>query len=282
MKTHRAFQVTSWLIGGCGLFLGSKPIAASAVESTVGVTAVSSQVNKEYVRATLPDGSIRPEEYAFGEGGRSDAPFRDASIQKLSFMDVARVISTQLKNQSYIPAKSLDSEKLLIMLYWGTTTRPDEVSTTSGHVFNASGNGAMLYMDNIQRDLLDYKNAKILGYNIEGTIESDFGNFFTTSGMTGLLQAELISELEDNRYFVVLMAYDFQLLRRQNKHKMLWQTRFSINEAQNHFDRALPAMAQYASRYFGQDSHGLLRTHVPDGQVKVGEPKSVGETGMPE
>lgn len=277
MKTHRPLRGAAWLVGGCGLFLASKLVAASAVESTVGITAVSSQVNKEYVRATLPDGSVQPEEYAFGEGGRLDAPFRDASIEKLSFKDVAGVISAQLRSQHYIPAKSLNSEKLLIMLYWGTTTRPDEVSTTSGHAFSATGNGGMLAMDNIQRDLLDFKNAKILGYNAEATIQSDFGNFLTTSGMTGLLQAELISELEDNRYFVVLMAYDFQLLRRQNKHKMLWQTRFSINEAQNHFDRALPAMAQYASRYFGQDSHGLLRTHVPDGQVKVGEPKSVGE-----
>jgi hypothetical protein len=275
-------QVASCLIGSCGLLLGSPLVAASGSEATVGITAVSAQVDRDYVRATLPDGSIQPEEYAFGEGGRIDAPFRDASIQKLGFMDVARVISAQLRKQRYIPAKSLNSEKLLIMLYWGTTTRPDEVSTTSGHVFSAAGAGAMLYMDNIQRDLLDFKNAKILGYNAEGTIQSDFGNFFTTSGMTGLLQAELVSELEDNRYFVVLMAYDFQLLRRQNKHKMLWQTRFSINEAQNHFDRALPAMAQYASRYFGQDSHGLLRTHVPDGQVSVGEPKTVGEAGAPE
>jgi hypothetical protein len=270
------------LIGGCGLFLGTALVAAPASETTVGITAVSSQVDKDYVRATLPDGSVKPEEYAFGEGGRLDAPFRDASIQKLSFMDVAGVISAQLRNQRYIPAKSLNSERLLIMLYWGTTTRPDEVSTTSGHVFSAAGNGTMLSMDNVQRDLLDYKNAKILGYNAERTIQSDFGNFFTASGMTGLLQAELVSELEDNRYFVVLMAYDFQLLRRQNKHKMLWQTRFSINEAQNHFDRALPAMAQYASRYFGQDSHGLLRTHVPDGKVSVGEPKTVGEPGTPE
>jgi hypothetical protein len=282
MKTHPTFQVSAWLIGGCALFLTLGSVTASAVESTVGITAVSSQVSKEYVRATLPDGSVQPEEYAFGEGGRLDAPFRDASIQKLGFMDVARVISAQLKNQSYIPAKSLNSEKLLIMLYWGTTTRPDEVSTTSGHAFSAAGNGGLLALGNVQRDILDYKNAKILGYNAEGTIQSDFGNFFTTSGMTGLLQSELISELEDNRYFVVLMAYDFQLLRRQNKHRMLWQTRFSINEAQNHFDRALPAMAQYASRYFGQDSHGLLRTHVPDGQVKVGEPKTIGDPGVPE
>jgi len=45
----------------------------------------------------------------------------------------------------------------------------------------------MMYLDTMQRDLLDYKNAKILGYDSEESIESDFGNFFTVSGMPGLL-----------------------------------------------------------------------------------------------
>jgi len=45
----------------------------------------------------------------------------------------------------------------------------------------------MMYLDTMQRDLLDYKNAKILGYDSEESIESDFGNFFTVSGTPGLL-----------------------------------------------------------------------------------------------
>ena len=71
---------------------------------------------------------------------------------------------------------------------------------------------------------------------------------------------------------MVLMAYDFQLLWKQRRHKLLWETRFSINERSNQFDRALPAMAQYASRYFGQASNGLLRMRVPEGNVEVHEP----------
>jgi hypothetical protein len=62
------------------------------------------------------------------------------------------------------------------------------------------------------------------------------------------------------------LAHDFQVFRKENRHKLLWETRFNINEPHNHFDKALPVMAQYASRYFGQDSHSLLRTQVPEGK----------------
>jgi hypothetical protein len=36
-------------------------------------------------------------------------------------------------------------------------------------------------------------------------------------------------------------------------------------------------MAQYASKYFGQDSHGLVRRDVPLGRVDIGRMESLGE-----
>jgi hypothetical protein len=68
------------------------------------------------------------------------------------------------------------------------------------------------------------------------------------------------------------MAYDFQLLWKEKKHKLLWETRFSISERRNQFDKALPIMARYASQYFGQASNGLVRTRVPEGNVDIKEP----------
>jgi hypothetical protein len=46
----------------------------------------------------------------------------------------------------------------------------------------------------------------------------------------------------------------------------------------NHnFIKDLPAMAEYASTFFGQDSHGLLRKGMPQGLVNIGPIKSLGE-----
>jgi len=35
-------------------------------------------------------------------------------------------------------------------------------------------------------------------------------------------------------------------------------------------------MAQYASTYFGQDSHGLTHKPLPEGQVEIGDLKNLG------
>ena len=237
------------------------------------MTAVASRVSPDYVRARLPDGSIQPEEYGFGDGGRLEGASRDPSAEKVAFMDIVHVLVGPLAEQKYVPAGGQESERLLIVVFWGTTIVADPLNRSIGYT---SGNVAMMDLDAKQRAILDYKNAKILGYDTDQMIQSDFGNFFTNTGIPGLLHSELMSELEESRYFVVLMAYDFQAFRKGTKHK-LWETRFSINEPGNHFDKALPAMAQYASAYFGQDSHGLLRRPVPEGRVDVGEPKALGE-----
>ncbi len=277
------------------------PLIAGAGDAAQGITAVSSRVSKDYVRTKLPDGSFQPEEYAFGNGGRFDGPFRDASINKLTFLDVARMIAVPLKAQNYLPARDLKTEKLLIMLHWGTTSTPDAFSTSDGNLqyqgfeetasINATGSPAQvrnalmarqaalnsatlqLSMENMQRDQIDFRNASMLGYDSEGLIGTDWGKWKPHPGYPSadLYRDALIADIEESRYFVVLIAYDFQLYRDQKKLKALWETRFSIDEARNDFDKALPAMAQYASIYFGQDSHGLVRKRIPEGQVNVGE-----------
>ena len=272
MNAPRMLQPIAWLLTGFGTTLDAQPVAAPAVEGAVGITTVSSRVSKEYVRTKLPDGSFQAEEYAFGDGGRYNGPFHDASIDKLKFLDIARVIAGPLAAQNYRPAKNLNTEKLLIMVYWGTTVTGASSSRT------VPGNGPSHLQSD---DPIDVRNAMMLGYDSEGLIGTEYGTFIGHVGPTGSYRDELMSEIEENRYFVVLLAYDFQEFRKEKKHKLLWETRFSINEQSNDFDKALPLMAQYASRYFGQDSHGLLRTQVPEGRVKVGEPKSLGEVEKP-
>lgn len=309
MITRQALHVTFWLLGGCGPLLNAEPVVSPPVDATVGVTAVSSRVSKDYVRTKLPDGSYQPEEYAFGNGGRYDGPFRDPSIDKLSFLDVAQVIAVPLKAQNYLPARGLKTEKLLIMVHWGTTIVPDPASTWEGSMElhdafhtatispaggaaaartagaamqNAYANAnAQLSMEIGQREQVDSMNARMLGYESEGLIGTDYGNLIEHTGVTGLHRDELLNEIEETRYFVVLVAYDFQVYLKQKKLKALWEARFSINEPHNDFAKALPVMAQYASRYFGQDSHGLLRTKVPEGKVLIGEPRSLGEVEAP-
>jgi len=132
---------------------------------------------------------------------------------------------------------------------------------------------AAVAAENRLREQQDYLNVKMLGYDSwwDSTDGDKRGTAFEYD------RKDLLDEIEDHRYFVVLMAYDFQLLWKEKKHKLLWETRFSISERNNQFDKALPLMAAYASQYFGRASDGLLRTRVPAGRVDIGEVKSLGE-----
>lgn len=292
-----------WLLACVGVLLVLKtPLCAE--DGINGITAVSARVAKGYARTKLSDGSYQPESYAFGEGGYWGGELKDLTIDKLKFIDVARVISAPLASQKYLPARDPKKTRLLIMVYWGTTAVPppyqdDTLYQNFQHaieeyrILMASGAAdeamnvyyaglVQLNIENGIRDRLDYKNAKMLGYDTEfsSLVATDYGEHIKQTAL-GVEQRDQVAEIEDHRYFVVLMAYDFRLMWKEKKHKLLWETRFSINESHNAFDKALPVMAQFASRYFGQATGGILRTRIQDGRVDIGELKSLGEVEAP-
>jgi hypothetical protein len=134
----------------------------------------------------------------------------------------------------------------------------------------------MLSMVNEQRDQTDFATAKLLGYDSDDAVGTEFGNYIRGTALHAR-RDDLVSELEDNRYFVVLMAYDFQLLWKQKKHKLLWETRFSVRQRSHAFDKDLAGMAHFASQYFGQNTNGLVRKRIPLGRVEIGNLESLGE-----
>jgi len=294
---HRVLQAPGLVIVA---FFVANLATLRAVEGAEGITAVSSRVSKDYVRAKLADGSYQPEEYAFGNGGDYGGPIHDDTIDKMSFTDIAKLIAGPLADQKYIPSRDPAKTKLVIMVYWGTTDVPEAISTTNAYQnyqlalqeYNEilAGNKSywaqnaadavlsaglvQLNWENNRRDKIDYKNADLLGYNSPDgrqLIGTARGNQMEFTALRGA-RNDLVSEIEGNRYFVVLMAYDFQVLWKQKKHRLLWETRLSINQPRNDFGKALPAMAKFASSFFGQASHGLVRQANRGGNVKVGEP----------
>jgi hypothetical protein len=276
------------------------------------ITAVSGRTSPDYVRTRQADGSFAPESYAFGKGGTWSGAMEDLSIDRMTFLGVAHVIAVPLASKNYLPSRDPKSAKLLIMVYWGTTHAPENASgsnaylrasnvmrfwKTGGPGFPPPGaRGVMIKAvtassgmpslgetllesqamsaveaENRMRDKEDALNASMLGYD---SWWLQTANYKDTP--LDIFRQDMLDELENDRYFVVLMAYDFQIMWKQKKHKLLWETRFSVRQRHHDFDKDLPAMAQYASRFFGQDSQGLVRESVPFGHVDIGELKSLG------
>jgi hypothetical protein len=116
-----------------------------------------------------------------------------------------------------------------------------------------------------QDALTDSRNAAILGY----------ADTILSKKPVDRPLKELITELEQHRYYVVLLAYDYRTARQYGQHKLLWEARFSIPGRGNDFEKSIAAMALAASNYFGRDSNGLVHSNLKEGRVEVGEPKAL-------
>ena len=125
------------------------------------------------------------------------------------------------------------------------------------------------------RDQVNSRNASLLGYDAW---------WDSMDGLKGTplehRRQDMIDELEHDRYFVILMAYDFQAMWKQKKHNLLWETRFSVQQRGVEFDKQLMTMAKSASQYFGQDTRGLVRKDIPVGHVEIGDVQSLGPVAV--
>jgi hypothetical protein len=283
--------------------------------SAENAVAFSTKLSNGYVRKKLPDGSFKVETYAFGEGDDWGGARVDASMDRMKFMDVARVIAVPLAARNYLPSPDQKTTDLLIMVYWGTTRAPEHASDTNtlqmaqdaeriqnqaaqatndalGHEGAAHGNpndakvakinqasadadfrAALegLQAEDQRRENDDAKTVALLGFD-SWWLKTEQAS---GGGERALRKKDMLDELEEDRYFVVLMAYDFQAMTKKRS-KLLWEAHISIREHSNEFDKRLLAMVTEASPFFGADSRGLQHQVLPEGNVEVGPVRSLG------
>jgi len=291
--------------------LGLTPAAPTRAAGEI--TAIFSQTSPGYVRAKGPGGSFLPETYTLGDGGCLPGATPDPSIERLNFIDLAKLVTGPLEAQNYrpVPDRDPNKTKLLVMIYWGTTRGaagamgsaatqalqdgtqalaapppPPPPPTAGGPmthtadpstVMQSAREGAVstalatVALEDRQREEATLRNAQLLGYDSE--LGPSAGGF----GAAERRRADLITELEEDRYFIVLMAYDFDELWKHRRHKLLWVTRFSVRARGTNFGAVAAAMVLQASAYFGRSSGGLLRDALPAGRVDIGAVRSLGE-----
>ena len=261
------------------------------------LTAVYSRASKDYARVQKPDGSFQQEGYVFKEGGNFGGPRVDATMDKLNFDDISKVLVGPLAAQGYVQSEDPRATKLLILVYWGTTIVPDDLNPRDRREsaqLNAEGliagdsvkgsNGAAAAVNQEHLQSLMQQSAAFSNMEASQDAQTDAASANILGYTDEILRTRtrdprmvtLKEEIERDRYYVVLLAYDYMAARRYGQHDLLWETRFSIQEQGNDFEQAFPLMASIAGKYFGQESHGLIHTNLGEGHVEVGELKSLG------
>lgn len=297
---RRAFSIQ----GAAVLLLAVLAATARAAEDDSEITAVFATVHNGYTRTKLPDGTFATETYSFGEGGFTGTATKDKSVDEQDFRKIAGSIAPGLARQGYVASFDAEKTQLLVLVYWGTTGTdqdaaggydlgpapitpppPPPVTVSAGPggatvsappapvpTINSqqAAYDAMVSAQDRRRDKDNLRNAHILGFD-EALAQ-------TSSQPGSRRHQDLVSEIEDTRYFVVLRAFDFQALWKEKKHKLLWEVHYSLRARNHRFDQSLDAMTRLASRYFGQASGGLVRQEVPLGRVRLGDTIFKGES----
>ena len=251
---------------------------------------VSATAAPEYRRTKGPDG-VLPESYVFSPGIHFGGATRDATQEKMPFLSIAKTLAAGLARQRYLPAIEAEKANLVIVVHWGTTeTYEDPNRQTNLESLNkeladyiaaiqangmASPGALNALLSNQETDATRQQqflnaNAELLGYKRSLLKEGE--RLFSSEE-----EITMRSELAEERYFVVLMAYDYQLLKKEKKPRLLWVTRMSVRSPGNNFAEAVPGMTRVAADFFGQQHEDLTRvqTKLPEGKVEIGEVKVV-------
>jgi len=125
-------------------------------------------------------------------------------------------------------------------------------------------------LENAQNKTND-SNARLLGYVDELSDRNDASRF----AGAGAGYDDLVSDLQAERYYVTITAYDFIKLRETKKQVPLWSTRVSVEARGTRFDDTLAVMVAAAGAHFGEDSGKLLR-ESQEGKVRLGDVKFLG------
>jgi hypothetical protein len=274
----------------------------SAAETVA--TAVYARIAKDYKRERLSDGTFKPEFYALANGGRIAGTGSDLTVDRVAYPEVAEISARLLAQRNYHYAQNAKQADLMIVLHWGTTIAfnsgnysqaVNQVAATmagaepqgmgsmerdqSAVPSDGASEGALLMLmaENRARDQINLPNARLLGY-IDDINES---NDIRRWAGGGDRYNDLIADVEESRYYIIISAYDFGQLVNHQKKKLRWQTRVSVRAPGNQFDDSFAAMLKGAAKYFGQDSGRLVRGEETKGTVELGDLKFLGEAQEP-
>ena len=265
------------------------PLCAGSIKNI----AISAIAVPKYVRPTDAQGKPLPETYVFSRGKFFGGDTADTRLAQVKFEDLTKMLATNLAKQNYFPTKDLASANLVLMVHWGTT----QVEKHPENIFAS---------ENLNKALNDYRNsaANNSGDADPGALNdalneqayaaaSAHGAIARNSALLGYkptLQREqnkiivstdemtMSAELNEERYFIIVMAYDYQYMQKEHKSRLLWVTRISVRSSGNNFTEAVPAIAEAGASVYGRQVDGLVRVDASDrgGRVDFGEMKVLG------
>jgi hypothetical protein len=248
-------------------------IRALAVNAEASVNA---KVYNEYKRNKDGAGKFQPETYVAGRGGFQNSGVGDASAENVSFEEIVRTLAPALAKQQYLPAPTEEEADLLLMVYWGATASDDHPAVRAEEMWDPLSHSFRRQLNRLNARLLGFTDA-VKGVPIDGSIDGP------ATRMSAV--RDVMEDMQASRYWVAVVALDFQELLQTKNTKVLWSVRYNVRSRGTNFPEALPGMTELAALYFGRDSGGLVNPAInrnqTKGRVEIGDLKVITEEPAP-
>ncbi|WP_309008497.1 hypothetical protein [Pelagicoccus sp. SDUM812005] len=215
-----------------------------------------------YEESRKSDEGLLPQSYHIMRGLHFGGNTKDASLEDTDFQTLADTLKMELVKQEYYPARKFEDGDLLIVIHWGTTVPPEDLEEDFG-----SDAAADVGVDQTF-DESSALNPRRINEAVLG-----FDQAFKEGGLSLVEEKILLSQYHTERYFFILMAYDWQLKRQTGETKLLWTTKFSLESIGTNFVDSFPALFRGAREFYGVDLKGIAsqKTNFGSGEVTMGE-----------
>jgi hypothetical protein len=243
---------------------------------------VSATAADDYTQKKFGPVAPKPETYLFFQGKFYGGAIRDRDLEHAQFSQIVQTLGKGLVQQNYLPSKDPKNADLLIVVHWGTTeVYQDELAANMALPNNNSGGCPTRSMvllqktQNADQQINFEMNAHLLGFGQQLSQREAQAS----ANHVSVDEWNLLQNLGDERYFVILMAYDYRTMKKGVRPKLLWSTRFSMQGPGNRFTTALPIMSRVAADYFGHATgvKSVTFRRIPEGRVELGTPSVVGD-----
>jgi len=292
----------SWLFTIIGV-LG----IASAVIADDHV-AVVANADEAYTQRKFGSGQARIETYVFMQGNFIESQTLDRSLKTLTFRQIIGSLAQELAQAQYLPTTDLKAADLLLVVHWGTTTprvtademrgitstgitapseqgpqelvegRPEDDAASAFFVTDSEGYRQFAFeqaervADGLDSGLKFANSARLLGYTSELRRLQKMAGPSTT-------EMTLLSDLNSERYFIIVEAYDLKERRVAGRQRRpVWTLHLNIRSPGQNFSTALARMGNVAVDHFGRNTTGVTtaRPAVRTGTVIIGPLKVIG------
>lgn len=261
---------------------------------------IDSEASVNYKDVKEEDEGAKYETYVFIKGNFYDGDYADKSLRSASFEEVATTLAENMKQRNYYPSSSPSEGDLLIVVHYGTTSVEQDLEelflldSTDPYAQEEVGIGGFYsggseeeagYSEVYSDDFVDLADLNDFGADNTSQHQDIMRN--NRLGISKALNRKNINtneefdlrvEMQDERYFIILMAYDYRKLRSTKEKELLWTTRFSVPSIGTNFEDAYPALARAASAYYGTslEKYAKTSTHFGTGTVEIGTLETVG------